>query len=203
MKNENHWSDVYQKKAFDSVSWYQPSPKPSLAAIEKLNIRNSVSIIDVGGGASTFVDHLIGRGWTDVTVLDIAAPALEVAKSRIGGSAAAVKWEVADITQWQPKRMFDVWHDRAVFHFLTDADHRQAYLRVLQAALAKNGAVVMATFAMDGPEKCSGLPIERYDPPKLAHELGRDFKLLESWREQHITPGGNIQSFNWCIFRRI
>ena len=159
-------------------------------------------MIDVGGGASNLVDALVKRGWGDVTVLDIAAPALEAAKERLGLSARKVHWEVADIIDWQPSRQYDVWHDRAVFHFLTEPEQREAYRRALLAGVAPGGLVIMATFALDGPERCSGLPVQRYDPASLAKELGNAFRLVEEWREEHVTPWGSTQSFNWCAFRR-
>lgn len=202
MQEESHWSAVYRTKPSDSVSWYQPSPEPSLRVLERFGVPNSASLIDVGGGASNLVDALIERGWSDLTVLDIAAPALEVAKARLGEAAARVQWRVADITSWIPDRSYDVWHDRAVFHFLTGADQREAYRGALLAGTAAGGLVIMATFAPDGPEQCSGLPVQRYDPPGLSRELGPAFTLLGDWREAHITPGGTSQAFSWCVFRR-
>jgi SAM-dependent methyltransferase len=202
MQTDRHWSEVYRTKAPDSVSWYQPSPEPSLRALDRSGVAASASLIDVGGGASGLVDALIERRWSDLTVLDIAAPALDVAKARLGKRAERVQWAVGDITQWQPGRTYDVWHDRAVFHFLTDADRREAYRRALEAGLAPQGLLIMATFAPDGPERCSGLPVQRYDASALSEELGPGFRLLDSWREEHITPGGSSQAFSWCVFRR-
>lgn len=202
MQEESHWSAVYRTKPSDSVSWYQPSPEPSLRALERFGVSKSASLIDVGGGASNLVDALIERGWSDLTVLDIAAPALEVAKARLGEAAARVQWQVADITSWVPGRGYDVWHDRAVFHFLTGADQREAYRRALLAGASPGGLVIMATFAPDGPERCSGLPVQRYNPANLSQDLGAAFRLIEAWRETHVTPGGGSQAFNWCVFRR-
>ena len=149
------------------------------------------------------VDALLERGWKDVTVLDIAAPALEAAKARLGPLADKVHWEVADITEWHPDRTYDVWHDRAVFHFLTEPKQRDAYRRALLAGLAPGGLVIMATFALDGPERCSGLPVKRYDAEGLAEEMSDTLRLIEGWREEHVTPWGATQSFNWCAFRRV
>ena len=200
-EREEYWTRVYDEKSPDAVSWYQAEPEPSLRAFARFGAGPSSSIIDVGGGASTLVDALLKRGWGDVTVLDIAAPALEAAKSRLGPMAGKVRWEVADITDWKPARNYDVWHDRAVFHFLTEREQRESYRRALTSGLAKGGLLIIATFALDGPEKCSGLPVRRYDPEGLASELGPPFQLIEGWREEHVTPWGSTQSFNWCAFR--
>jgi len=198
----DHWTRVYEQKAVSAVSWYQAEPKLSLRALDRFGAQPSSSVIDVGGGASCLVDVLLDRGWRDITVLDIAAPALDAVKERLGALAAKVKWEVADITDWIPVRRYDVWHDRAVFHFLTDPRQREAYRRSLSAALADGGLVIIATFALDGPEQCSGLPVQRYDPASLAAELGESFTLIDGWREEHLTPWGSRQSFNWCAFCR-
>jgi 2-polyprenyl-3-methyl-5-hydroxy-6-metoxy-1,4-benzoquinol methylase len=198
----DHWTRVYAEKAPSDVSWYQAEPEPSLHALDRLGVQPSSSLIDVGGGASNLVDALLRRGWVDVTVLDIAAPALEAVKDRLGSEAGKVRWEVADITRWQPYRQYDVWHDRAVFHFLTEREQREAYRRALFDGVSAGGLVIMATFAMDGPEKCSGLPVRRYDSASLAGELGPSLQLIDGWREMHVTPWGSSQSFNWCAFRR-
>ena len=202
MQDEEHWVEVYRTKAPDTVSWYQPRPEATLRALERLHVRETTSLIDIGGGASTLVDNLIERGWSDITVLDIAAPALEIAKARLGLVADRVHWQVADITTWIPNRTFDVWHDRAVFHFLTTKEQREAYLRALGRGLARDGLVIMATFAVDGPERCSGLPVQRYDAASLAKAVGAKFKPADDWREVHITPAGNFQDFTWCAFKR-
>jgi 2-polyprenyl-3-methyl-5-hydroxy-6-metoxy-1,4-benzoquinol methylase len=198
---QDHWTRVYEEKPPSTVSWYQAEPEPSLRALDRFGAEPSSSIIDVGGGASNLVDALLRRGWNDVTVLDIAAPALDASKERLGSEASRVSWEVADVTDWQPSRQYDVWHDRAVFHFLTQPEQRKAYRRALLAGIAPGGLVIMATFALDGPDKCSGLPVQRYDPAMLASELGDGFRLIEGWREEHTTPWGSAQSFNWCAFR--
>jgi cyclopropane fatty-acyl-phospholipid synthase-like methyltransferase len=200
-EQQEYWTRVYQEKAPSDVSWFQPEPEASLRALERFSCGPAQSLIDVGGGASSLVDCLLALGWGDVTVLDIAAPALEASRKRLGPKAENVHWEVADITDWQPPRHYDIWHDRAVFHFLTRSEQRKAYLGALSKGLAPNGLVIMATFALDGPEKCSGLPVQRYDPESLESELGDDFRLIEGWREQHATPWGSVQSFNWCVFR--
>lgn len=201
-QRQDHWTRAYREKSPSEVSWYQAEPEPSLRALDRCGAGPLSSLIDVGGGESTLVDVLLERGWRDLTVLDIAAPALDLDKKRLGAAAHKVHWVVADITEWRPSRQYDVWHDRAVFHFLTDADDRAAYRRALEAGVAPGGLVIMATFALDGPEKCSGLPVQRYDSTSLATELGALFGLIECWREEHITPWGSSQSFSWCAFRR-
>ena len=197
-----HWDEVYRTKAVDSVSWYQPTPEPSLRALDELQLPAGTSLIDVGGGASSLADRLIERGWSDLTVLDIAAPALDVAKARLGDEAIRVAWVVADVTEWRPGRHYDVWHDRAVFHFLTEPEQRFAYRRALEAGTAPGSVMIIATFAPDGPERCSGLPVQRYDATALAAEFSPAFTLERDLREEHTTPGGGRQSFQWCVFRR-
>jgi 2-polyprenyl-3-methyl-5-hydroxy-6-metoxy-1,4-benzoquinol methylase len=201
-KSSEHWDNVYRTKAVTSVSWYQPTAEPSLAALDEFKVPNTASLIDIGGGASPLVDNLIERGFSDLTVLDIAAPALEIDRQRLGSAGGRVHWIAADITNWMPDRAYDVWHDRAVLHFLTEAEQRQNYRQALEAALKPGGLAIIATFALDGPERCSGLPVRRYDGAMLAQELGGGFELLKAWRQNHTTPGGAIQSFNWCAFRR-
>lgn len=199
---QDHWTQVYTQKAPSEVSWFQAEPEATLRALDRLQVPSSSSFVDVGGGASNLVDALLQRGWEDVTVIDIAGPALEVARQRLGEKAAKVHWEAADITGWQPPRRFDVWHDRAVFHFLAEPDQRAAYRRTLLNAIAPAGLVIMATFALDGPEKCSGLTVQRYDAANLSAAIGSGFTLVEDWREEHLTPWGASQWFTWCVFRR-
>lgn len=199
---KEHWDHVYQGKAPTALSWYQPAPEPSLLALTRVGALPVWSFIDVGGGASNLVDVLLAQGWQDVTVLDIAAPALDAAKARLGTLARKVDWVAADITKWKPDRKYDVWHDRAVFHFLTEPQQRAAYLRALSQATAKNSRVIIATFALDGPDKCSGLPVQHYDAAGLALQLGNSFQLVDDWRQEHVTPWGATQSFTWCAFRR-
>ena len=201
MNRKAHWEEVYRTKPRDTVSWYQPVPQASLDAITRHGGNPAQSLIDIGGGASTLVAELAGRGWHDLAVLDISAPALEVACGAMGAEAAKVDWIVADAANWHPVRHYDIWHDRAVFHFLTDGAARAGYRAALMQGLAPGGLLIMATFALDGPEKCSGLPVQRYGPEELAMELGEGLTLLEHWEERHITPGGGSQNFNWCVFR--
>ena len=197
-----HWDRVYETKASDSVSWYQPTPEPSLHALDDIRVPITASLIDLGGGASTLIDNLLHRGWSDLTVLDIAGPALEAAKARLRQTADRVQWLVADVTQWRPERTYDVWHDRAVFHFLTEPEQRAAYRQALQVGTVQGSMVVVATFAPDGPERCSGLPVQRYDAAALAAEFGSAFTLLREWREEHRTPAGGSQAFQWCMLRQ-
>jgi trans-aconitate methyltransferase len=200
-ERHDHWHKVYTDKRPEDVSWYQPAPAASLEALERAGADPAHSLIDIGGGASTLVDALLTLGWHDLTVIDIAAPALAAAQARLGDGAARVAWEVADITAWQPARRHAIWHDRAVFHFLTEPAQRSAYVSALGKGMEPGGLAIIATFAPDGPEKCSGLAVERYDADKLAATLGPKFALEASWREEHVTPWGSTQFFNWCVFR--
>lgn len=197
-----HWSRVYDTKAGTSVSWFQSQPTPSLMALDRFAQGPDSSLVDIGGGASGLVDALLDRGWRDLAVLDIAAPALAASQARLGDRASLVNWLVADITDWQPERQWKVWHDRAVFHFLTKPDQRAAYRRALSMGLEEGGLLVIATFAPDGPERCSGLEVQRYDAAGLAAEMGLSFELLGHWREEHVTPNGVVQPFSWCVFRK-
>jgi SAM-dependent methyltransferase len=197
-----HWETVYRTKDATSVSWYQETLSVSLAMIEGSGLGRGARIIDVGGGASTLVDRLIADGYERVAVLDTAPAALEQARMRLGACADRVEWLLEDVTRWSPARKYDLWHDRAVFHFLTIGEDRRAYLAAMEAALAPQGQAIIATFALDGPEKCSGLPVMRYGPESLSRELGQDFVLLGEQRERHVTPAGVVQPFLYCRFRR-
>lgn len=196
-----HWNEVYQSKEVDQVSWYQAEPNPSLEAIALCGSR-SLSVIDIGGGASRLVGSLLDQRRRDVTVLDISAKALTLSRLRLGAEGDQVSWITADITKWQPRRQWDVWHDRAVFHFLTNDRERMGYLQALNAAVPSGGHVILASFAPEGPESCSGLPVEKYAPAELATVLGTDFELQRSWAETHEPPGGGEQAFTWCLFKR-
>ena len=198
-----HWQGVYARKNEDEVSWYQARPATSLQLIANTGLGKDAAIIDAGGGASRLVDHLLDAGYTDVTVLDIAEAALAKARARLAERAGRVRWIAADLLTWQPERPFDIWHDRAVFHFLTDADDRRRYVEVLKAALKPDGQVIIATFAPDGPEKCSGLPVMRHSPQSIAAELGAGFELVETADEHHVTPAGKVQHFNYARLKRV
>ena len=201
MDRKQHWDRVYAEKAEDAVSWYQTRPETSLALLHSTGIARTDALIDVGGGASRLVDTLLQEGFNDVSVLDIAAEALEKSRKRLEADAGKVRWITADITRWQPERQYRFWHDRAVFHFLTDSADRAAYRRVLEAALVPGGHALMASFALDGPERCSGLPVQRYAPETLAMELGTAFTLVSQRHEAHTTPVGRLQQFQYSLFR--
>ena len=200
MDNKAHWEQIYQTKPATQVSWYQLHPLLSLKYIKKTDVGKSGRIVDVGGGASTLVDHLIENGFQHITVLDISAAAIEVAQQRLGLRAGAITWLEADITRAAlPHHAYDVWHDRAVFHFLTSPEDRKRYVDAVRDAVRPGGYVIVATFAADGPSRCSGLEVSRYDPKALHHEFGADFELLDSAYEQHHTPFGTDQKFIYCF----
>ena len=199
---KSHWETVYTTKAENEVSWFQEDPAPSLELIDLARPTPESAIVDIGGGASRLVDSLLARGFRQVTVLDISQAALEAAKARLGERAGRVQWVVADVTQWTPAQSFDIWHDRAAFHFLTDVANRSAYVARMKQAVMPGGHVIIATFAIDGPEKCSGLPVNRYDAASLARELGEGFELLDSRQHDHSTPWDSTQRFQFCIFGR-
>ena len=202
MDGEQHWDRVYRRKAPEAVSWYRPHLERSLAFIEQAGLDRDAGILDVGDGASTLVDDLLDRGYRDLTVLDISATAIDHAKTRLGARAAAVTWLVGDITRVAlPERRFAFWHDRAVFHFLTDLADRRRYVQQVHGAVRVGGYVMVATFAPDGPMKCSGLDVVRYAPEELHAQFGSDFQLLDSAREEHHTPAGTIQPFVYCLCR--
>lgn len=189
--------------AATEVSWFQDVPELSLALIDAAEIGPSARVIDVGGGAASLVDHLLDRGFRDLTVLDISNSALDESRRRLGHRASQVEWIEADITAAVPHGRFDLWHDRAVFHFLTDPTQRRAYAEALDACLAPKAHILVATFAEDGPQRCSGLDIVRYSPQLLQSTLGPGLELVTSRNEHHRTPAGAVQSFVYCLFRRI
>lgn len=197
-----HWDHVYATKGEAEVSWFQDSPAISLELIRAANPDPGASVIDIGGGASRLVDALLQHGYRDLAVLDLSAHALDAAKRRIGHAASMVDWIVADATTWQPAKTYDIWHDRAAFHFLTEARDRAAYVARLRSAVASGGHVIIATFAPDGPEKCSGLPVQRHDSASLAAELGPEFELIETRSETHHTPWNSTQAFQFSRFRK-
>jgi SAM-dependent methyltransferase len=197
-----HWQNVYATRAEKEVSWFQENPAPSLDLIAATGIRIDADIIDVGGGASRLVDSLLERGFHRVAVLDLSANALDEAKKRLGRLAEGIDWIAADVTAWEPLSTYDLWHDRAAFHFLTEPADRDAYVVRLKKAVRAGGHVIIATFASDGPERCSGLPIVRYEPETVAAALGPEFELVESRRDDHVTPGGNTQHFQFSRFLR-
>ncbi|MCZ4092351.1 class I SAM-dependent methyltransferase [Sinorhizobium psoraleae] len=198
-----HWEKVYRGKGEDEVSWFEKNPAPSLELIAALGATSETSIIDIGGGASRLVDYLCDRGFRAITVLDLSEGALAAARSRLGERAARVRWIVADVTTWRPTTAYEIWHDRAAFHFLTEKHDRAAYVAHLSEGLRAGGHAIIATFGPDGPERCSGLPVMRYSPESLAETLGSAFKLVSSRRHEHTTPWGSRQSFQFSVFRHV
>jgi 2-polyprenyl-3-methyl-5-hydroxy-6-metoxy-1,4-benzoquinol methylase len=199
---QDHWEKVYTTKGEEQVSWFQETPAPSLQLIELASASPHSAIIDIGGGASRLVDSLVSQGYEDVTVLDLSAAALGSARSRMGEEAARVTWINADVTVWEPTRTYDVWHDRAAFHFLTEAKDQTVYVARLRRALRVGGHAIIGTFALDGPERCSGLVVSRYDANRLSTTLGSDFEMIDTRRHEHTTPWGAIQKFQFSTFRR-
>ncbi|MDT8375113.1 MAG: class I SAM-dependent methyltransferase [Mariprofundaceae bacterium] len=200
MERKEHWEKMYSKKSPLQVSWYQAEPKISLQLIEAIGYRKDAAIIDVGGGASVLVDRLLEHGYSNVSVLDLSGRALAHAKNRLGKKSAAVNWLESDATDFTPPGMYDIWHDRAVFHFLTDSGDREKYINTLTKSLRKGGHLIIATFATGGPTKCSGLDIVQYDADKIATELGIAFALQSELFEMHITPSGGEQKFEYFHF---
>lgn len=195
-----HWDTTYAQRGTEGVSWFQAVPAQSLRMIDVLAIPRTARVIDLGGGAASLVDHLVTRDFTDLTVLDISEVALATARTRVDRQAS-VAWVHEDVLTWRPQRHFDLWHDRAVFHFLVDPADRQRYLATLRTALAPGGAVIIATFAPDGPDHCSGLPVARYDAEDLTALLGDAFAVADTCREEHTTPAGARQPFTWVAAR--
>lgn len=203
MQTKTHWEQVYTTKPEHSVSWFQPHAHQSVQLIAQTGVPKHASVIDVGGGASTLVDDLLAEGYTHLTVLDLSEAALAASRTRLGAKAQGVAWLTGDITQVElPRHAYDVWHDRAVFHFLTTPQERQAYVAAVLRAVKPGGHVIVATFAEDGPDKCSGLPVMRYSPDGLHAEFGAPFTLLQQAREEHHTPMGNVQQFIYCLCRK-
>lgn len=203
MNRKRHWQSVYERKETARLGWYKPHLERSLEWIEVLGLVKDAPIIDVGGGASTLVDDLLERGFTSLTVLDISDHALRHARGRLGKRADDVEWLCGDVTDVElPENHFALWHDRAVFHFLTDADDRRLYLKRVRKALRLGGHVIIGTFAPDAPPKCSGLPVQRYTRESLTEEFGDAFELVADTRELHVTPGGVEQMYLYCRFRK-
>ena len=195
MNHNAHWNQVYQAKDPGDVSWYQRRPDMSLALIGASGLSKDAGVIDVGGGASVLVDCLLDDGYTHIAVLDVSGAALNHSRTRLGARAGIVEWFEADVTSFEPPHRFGLWHDRAVFHFLTGADDRRGYLATLHRTLQPGGSVVISTFALDGPAKCSGLDVVRYDEQAMLAELGPEFELQEVRHESHITPWQSEQRF--------
>lgn len=203
MQSREHWERVYRTKGPGRVSWFQEHARQSVELIRQTGVPANAAIIDVGGGASTLVDDLLAEGYSNLTVLDLSAAALSAARDRLGERAAGVSWLLGDVTQFDfPIHAYDVWHDRAVFHFLTTQPEREAYVRAVLRAVKPGGSVIVATFAEDGPQQCSGLPVMRYSADALHAEFGAPFTLLRHEREEHHTPFGTVQKFIYCLCRK-
>ncbi len=200
ISRRQHWEQVYREKDAREVSWYQPRPEVSLELIRIAGCPHDAPLIDIGGGAATLVDCLLESGYTDLSVLDIAEPALLAAQQRLGRQAAKVAWIQADITEFAPPRKYRIWHDRAVFHFLTGDADRQAYIAALREGLQRGGHLVIGAFTHDGPPMCSGLPVRRYSAGLLNQTLGEEFELLGSREEGHRTPAGKTQEFCFYLY---
>jgi 2-polyprenyl-3-methyl-5-hydroxy-6-metoxy-1,4-benzoquinol methylase len=197
-----HWEKVYQAKAEDEVSWFEASPEISLNLIRSTGVAVEASILDVGGGTSRLVDALLDSGFQRITVLDLSENALATSQARLGPRSAEVDWVIADITKWEPSRVYDVWHDRAAFHFLTDRAEQETYAECVRKAVKPGGHVIIGTFALEGPERCSGLPVMRHDAASIGRILGSSFTLTETLSHDHQTPGGFIQRFQFSRFLR-
>jgi 2-polyprenyl-3-methyl-5-hydroxy-6-metoxy-1,4-benzoquinol methylase len=197
-----HWDGVYGTKRLTEVSWYEREPTTSLRLVEALAPGPAARCIDIGAGASPLVDRLLAQGFRDLTVLDVSERALSVVRERLGAAGQSVTFVCEDVLTWVPDRQFDVWHDRAVFHFLTDPDARERYMATAARAVPTGGGLVLATFASDGPSQCSGLPVCRYSGERLAALFAPSFSLIAAEREEHVTPGGAVQPFTWVTLRR-
>lgn len=199
----SHWETIYRTKTEDQVSWFQQTPEPSLTLLALAGATPTATIVDIGAGASHLVDVLIDQGYGDVTVLDISQAALDSDRARLGADANRVRWICSDVTAWQPNRGYDIWHDRAAFHFLTNAADQAAYATVLTRALKPGGHAIIGTFAPDGPDKCSGLPIVRHDADSIGQILGSSFALVDTRRHEHKTPWDSVQRFQFSTFRKL
>jgi len=203
MSRKKHWEQVYTEKTPLEVSWFQNEPSLSMQLINESGVDKEAAIIDIGGGASRLVDHLLEQGYHNLAVLDVSASAIQHAQGRLGDQQSQVEWFVEDVTEFTPPRKFDLWHDRAVFHFLTEAADREQYKLCLQQGLMPGGHLIIATFAIGGPEKCSGLDIVQYNANKISSELGGAYQLIDVHYELHITPAEKQQKFNYFHFKNI
>lgn len=199
---KKHWENIYHTKATNEVSWYQPNPATSLDFIHQFNIPKNAKIIDIGGGDSYLVDHLLDLDYTDVTVLDISESALERAKLRLGDRAGKVKWIVADAVTFKPSEKYDFWHDRAAFHFLTQEQEIENYINNVQQSIKPNGILIIGTFSEQGPKKCSGIEIKQYSETTMTSRLNKYFEKIKCITVDHVTPSDTIQNFIFCSFRK-
>lgn len=202
MDKRKHWENIYQTKELTEVSWYQPVPQTSLDLLKQYNISPNSNIIDVGGGDSFLVDHLLKLGFSNISVLDISEEAITRAKKRLGDNASKVNWIVSDITDFKPLTKYDFWHDRAAFHFLTEEKDIEKYLQVIKEGLSQNGILAIGTFSETGPTKCSGIEIKQYSENSLKEQFKSDFEMINSFTVDHKTPFEIIQNFTFGIFKR-
>lgn len=203
MDRNKHWEEIYQNKKLNEVSWYQPKPETSLQLIESFGLGKSAKIIDVGGGDSLLVDHLLAEGYENLTVLDISSKAIERAKKRLGENAYKVNWIIADVVDFRASETFDIWHDRAAFHFLSDSREIERYSENAYAALNSNGKMIVGTFSTNGPTKCSGIEIKQYNEELMNKTFEEYFKKLDCSIHEHQTPSGKVQEFIFCRFERV
>jgi len=201
-EDPNRWEDVYRSKEEAETSWFEDRPQVSLDLIAETGAGKDAAIVDVGAGSSRLVDCLLEHGFRRITVLDISETALAKARARLPQDAS-IEWVVADVLHWQPSGRFDVWHDRAAFHFLTEASHQDTYLKVMDQTLVSGGHAIIGTFALDGPTSCSGLPVARYDAALLSDRLGSGYRLVRSLSHAHRTPWGSVQRFHFGLFRKV
>lgn len=199
---KNHWESIYQTKQLNEVSWYQPVPQTSLDLISKYVKSYDAKIIDIGGGDSFLVDHLLQLGYTNISVLDISEAAIERAKIRLGENANKVSWIVCDISKFEPTEKYDFWHDRAAFHFLTDKEDINRYISTVNKAITTNGILTIGTFSESGPKKCSGIEITQYTEESLANLFPNEFEKIESFYVDHSTPFDTVQNFVFGVFRK-
>ncbi len=202
LERKNHWENIYQTKELKDVSWYQRTPETSLNFIQLANLLRSAKIIDIGGGDSLLVDHLIDLGYLDITVLDISAKSLEKAKQRLGDRASNIHWIVADISNFRPSRKYDLWHDRAAFHFLTDETEIENYVKTVQLCIQPSGILIIGTFSEQGPKKCSGIEIKQYSETSIYERFMSYFERIQCMKVDHQTPSGSIQNFVFCYLRK-
>ena len=202
LDTKNHWEELYHSTSPGKVSWYQENPATSLDFIEKTGLPKEAPILDVGSGASTLVDQLLLRGYRNLALLDVSTKALLLTRQRLGGKATGVAWHHGDVTRYSLPEQYSLWHDRAAFHFLVDPSDRRAYVTSLRQGLRSQGHLILATFAVGGPTKCSGLDVTQYDTQKITTELGQDFRLIETLEELHQTPAGVEQLFSYFWFTR-
>lgn len=200
--SRTHWNKIYSTKKLEEVSWFQEKPETSLEFFKDFNLKKDAAIIDVGGGDSLLVDYLLAEGYTNLTVLDISENALERAKKRLGRKAENVTWVVEDITSFNPEVKFDLWHDRAVLHFLNQQQQINRYVSIINTALKKGGYAVLGTFSEKGPEKCSGLVVQQYSLHEMSELLKENFETLQCENVDHVTPEGSVQNFTFCSFKK-